>query len=337
MLSNEYKGVWTIGEFRNGEINSVSYELLAWGRKLADKLGVELSSVILGNDIKKNLAELFHFGADIVYAVDHAKLEHFLPDVHARIYETLVREYKPEIIIASATTYGRTIMPILAAKLGTGLTADCTELDVDTKERVLLQTRPAIGGNVMATIKTPIHRPQMSTVRPRAKKPLMIDKSRNGKIILKNYPSDFYESKYRWISFEKDKSINSPIQESDVIIAGGKGMKNGGNFKMLYDLAKKLNGAVGASRAAVDMGWIPYSHQVGLSGKTLSPKFYMAIGISGAVQHVAGMSASEIVVAINKDPDAAIFKVSDFGIIGDALEILPVLIKKLSNEVNENG
>ncbi len=337
MLPNECKGIWTIGEVRNGEINPVSYELLAWGRKLADKLEIELSSIILGNGIKEELTELFHFGADVVYAVDHAKLEHFLPDVHARIYEALVKEYKPEIIIASATTYGRTVMPILAAKLGTGLTADCTELDVDVRERILLQTRPAIGGNVMATIKTPAHRPQMSTVRPRAKKPLTIDNSRNGKIILKSYPPEFYKSKYRWISFEKDESVASPIQESDVIVAGGKGMKDGGNFKMLYDLAKKLNGAVGASRAAVDMGWIPYSHQVGLSGKTLSPRFYMAVGISGAVQHIAGMSSSEVVVAINKDPDAAIFKVSDFGIVGDALEILPVLIKKLSNEVNENG
>ncbi len=336
MLKNEYRGVWTIGEVRNGEISSVSYELLAWGKKLAEKLKVELSSVILGSDIQGELNELFHFGADVVYVVDDENLEHFLPDVHSRIYEALVKEYKPEIIIASATTYGRTIMPMLAAKLGTGLTADCTKLDVDVKERILLQTRPAIGGNVMATIKTPNHRPQMATVRPHAQKALVKDEKKDGKIILKNYPSEFYKSKYRWVSFERDKSVDSPIQESDVVISGGKGLKDGKNFKMLYDLAKKLNGAVGASRAAVDMGWIPYSHQVGLSGKTLSPRFYMAVGISGAVQHIAGMSSSEVIVAINKDPDAAIFKVADFGIVGDALEILPVLIKKLSDEVNEN-
>ena len=329
MSTKEYKGVWTLGEVRNGEINSVSYELLAWGEKLAEKLGVELCSVALGSNIKEKVRSLFHFGADKVYAVDDPKLEHFLPDVHARIYESLVREYKPEILIASATTYGRTIMPILAAKLGTGLTADCTELDVDLKEHILLQTRPAIGGNVMATIKTPNSRPQMATVRPKSKKPLKIDESKDGKLILKEYPKEFYESRYKWLSFEKDESSDSPIQEADVIISGGKGMKDGKNFEMLYDLAKVLDGAVGASRPTVDMGWIPYSHQIGLSGKTVSPHFYMAFGISGAVQHIAGMSSSEIVVAVNKDPDAPIFRVADFGVVGDALEILPVLLKKL--------
>ncbi len=332
-----YKGVWTIAEMRNGEVSPVSYELLAWGKSLAQKLNVDLASVVLSSDIGNKVNDFFYFGADVVYAVDDARLEHFLPDVHAKIYEALILEYKPEIVIASATTYGRTIMPILAAKLGTGLTADCTYLDIDVEKRLLLQTRPAIGGNVMATIKTPSCKPQMSTVRPRAKKPLRRDESRNGNLILKKYPDNFYESKYRWISFKKDESVEYPIQESDVVIAGGKGIKDEKNFQMLYELAKLLNGAVGASRAAVDMGWIPYSHQIGLSGKTVSPKFYMAVGISGAVQHVAGMSSAEIVVAINKDPDAAIFKVSDFGIVGDALEILPALIKKLSNEVKDDG
>jgi electron transfer flavoprotein alpha subunit len=337
MNIQEYKGVWTVGEVRNGKISDVSYELLAWGRKLADDLGVELSSVVLGNGMLEELNELIYHGADSVYAVENENLEHFLPDVHSRIFKALVEEYKPEIIIASATTYGRTVMPILAAELSTGLTADCTELNVDTKERLLLQTRPAIGGNVMATIKTPNNRPQMSTVRPKAKKPLERDENRKGKIVRKEYPSNFYESKYRWISFEKDESVDSPIQESDVIVAGGKGMKDEKNFKLLYEVAKKLNGAVGASRPAVDMGWIPYSHQIGLSGKTVSPRFYMAFGISGAVQHVAGMSSAETVVAVNTDPDAPIFKVADFGIIGDALELLPVLVKRLSDEVKSNG
>jgi electron transfer flavoprotein alpha subunit len=188
----------------------------------------------------------------------------------------------------------------------------------------------------MATIKTPNHRPQMATVRPRSKKPLPSEKSRKGSVIRKEYPDDFFRSKYRWISFEKDESSESPIQESEVVVTGGKGMKDGKNFKLLYDLAEKLDGAVGASRAAVDMGWIPYSHQIGLSGKTVSPRLYMAFGVSGAVQHVAGMSSSELVVAVNKDPDAPIFKVADFGIVGDALEILPVLIEKVS-EVKKNG
>ncbi len=336
MAVEDYKNVWTLGEVRNGEISSVSYELLAWGKKLSEKLGVKLCSVVLGSDIKQKVQSLFEYGADEVYVVDDPNLEHFLPDVHARICESLVNEYKPEILIASATTYGRTLMPILAAKLGTGLTADCTELDVDLNERILLQTRPAIGGNVMATIKTPKHRPQMATVRPKSKKPLERDSSKSGNIISKEYPQEIYKSRYKWISFEKDESSDSPIQEADVIIAGGKGMKDEKNFKMLYDLAKVLDGAVGASRPAVDMGWIPYSHQIGLSGKTVSPHFYMAFGISGAVQHIAGMSSSKIVVAVNKDPDAPIFKVADFGVVGDALEILPALLKKIGHKGEEN-
>ncbi len=336
MSSEEYSGVWTLGEVRNGEISSVSYELLAWGKKLSEKLEERLSSVVLGHNIKRKSQELFEFGADEVYVVDNPKLEHFLPDIHANLCEALVREYKPGILIASATTYGRTIMPILAARLKTGLTADCTELDIDLKEHILLQTRPAIGGNVMATIKTPDIRPQMATVRPKSKRPLKPDKSKNGKLILKEYSSDLYESRYKWLSFEKDESSDLPIQESDVIIAGGKGMKGKKNFDMLYDLSKMLNGAVGASRPTVDMGWVPYSHQIGLSGKTVTPHFYMAFGISGAIQHVAGMSSSKIIVAINKDPDAPIFKVADFGVVGDALEILPALLKKLGKgERNE--
>lgn len=326
----EYKGVWTLGEVRDEKISPISYELLAWGRKLANALNVDLASVIMGKDVKNELNKLVHFGADVVYVVEHPKLEHFLPDVHARILEALVKEFRPEIFIASATTYGRTVMPILSAKLKTGLTADCTELNVDTQEKLLLQTRPAIGGNVMATIKTPLHRPQMATVRPKGKKPMKPNMTRTGKIIFKEYPEKMYESKYKWLSFERDKTSDLPIQEADVIIAGGKGIKDGKNFSMLYDLANIFGGSVGASRSAVDMGWIPYSHQVGFSGKTVSPRLYIAAGISGAVQHVAGMSSSETVVAINTDPDAPIFKVADFGIVGNALEILPVLLKKLS-------
>lgn len=327
--------VWTLSEVRDGKISGVSYELLAWGKGLAEKLKVKLASVVLGNGIEDKVGELIERGADIVYVVDDERLEHFLVDVHTRIYKAMISEHSPDIVIASATTYGRTVMPVLAATIRTGLTADCTELDID-EAGLLLQTRPAIGGNVMATIKTPNHRPQMATVRPRSKKPLPSEKSRKGSVIRKEYPDDFFRSKYRWISFEKDESSESPIQESEVVVTGGKGMKDGKNFKLLYDLAEKLDGAVGASRAAVDMGWIPYSHQIGLSGKTVSPRLYMAFGVSGAVQHVAGMSSSELVVAVNKDPDAPIFKVADFGIVGDALEILPVLIEKVS-EVKKNG
>jgi len=320
-------GVWTLAEFRDGEINSVSYELLAWGRSLADALSVELSSVIVGYEIGE-VDSLFDHGADIVYKVDDKRVEHFLPDVHSNILLSLVREYAPQIIIASATTYGRTVMPILSTKLNTGLTADCTKLEI--KDGTLLQTRPAIGGNVMATIRTQT-KPQMATVRPRSKKTILYDKSQR-KVVIPKIDEKIFKSAYKWINFEKDQSTDLPIQEAEVVVSGGRGMKDGKNFEMLYELAKKLNGVVGSSRAAVDMGWIPYSHQVGLSGKTVSPHLYMAFGISGAVQHIAGMSSSDIVVAINTDPDAPIFNVADFGIIGDATEILPELLKALGDE-----
>ena len=325
----KFQGVWTLGEQREGVISPVSYELLAWGRELADKRGTTLASVILGHNIKEKAESLVHHGADIVYVVDHPSLEHFTPDVHSNILEKLVREFMPEIFIASATTYGRTVMPVLAAKVETGLTADCTELDIEQDTGLLIQTRPAIGGNVMATIKTPEHRPQMSTVRPRSKKPLSKDESRKGKIVVKEYPDELYVSKVKFIEFIKDETIALPIQEADTIVSGGRGLKDAKNFNLLHELADLLNSSVGASRQAVDMGWIPYSHQVGLSGKTVSPRLYIAIGISGAVQHLAGMSPSDVVVAINNDPDAGIFRVCDFGIVGDIFEILPVFIEKL--------
>jgi electron transfer flavoprotein alpha subunit len=334
MKSSEgkFQGVWTLGEQRDGEISSVSYELLAWGRELADKRGTTLASVILGHNVQEKVDGLIQHGADIVYVVDHPGLEHFAPDVHAAILEKLVREFMPEIFIASATTYGRTVMPVLAAKVETGLTADCTELDIDQETGLLIQTRPAIGGNVMATIKTPDHRPQMSTVRPRSKKSLAIDASRTGKVIEKQYPDALFVSKVKFLEFIKDETTALPIQEAEIIVSGGKGLKDVKNFTLVHELADLLNGSVGASRQAVDMSWIPYSHQVGLSGKTVSPRLYVAAGISGAVQHIAGMSSADVVVAINNDPDAPIFKVCDFGIVGDALEILPILIEKLKAE-----
>lgn len=331
-----FRGVWTLGEQRDGKISAVSYELLNWGRGLADKLGVELASVILGHNLSGEVEELIWRGADKVYVVDHPLLERFTPDAYARVLEALIKEYKPEIFIASATTLGRTVMPILSAKIRTGLTADCTGLDIEPETRLLLQTRPAIGGNVMATIKTPNHRPQMATVRPRSKRPLPKDTSRKGEIIFKEYPEEFYLSKVKVVDFIRDETSGVPLQEAEVVVSGGKGLKGEKNFKMIRELAEILGGAVGASRSAVDMGWISYPHQVGLSGKTVSPKLYFAIGISGSVQHLAGMSSSEIVVAINSDPEANIFKVCDFGIVGDLFEIVPILIERLKRYKEEH-
>ena len=331
----DYKGIWTLGEMREGQIHPVSYELLAWGKDLADKLGVELASIIIGHDVKDKADELIYRGADKVYVVDNPALENFRADPYSKILTSLIEEYKPEIFIASATTIGRTLMPICAVKLQTGLTADCTGLDVDIDERLLIQTRPAIGGNIMATIKTPTSRPQMSTVRPKSKRPLPIDELRKEEIIIKEFGGEYLASRVKRVNFLREETIGAPIQDADIIISCGKGLKDGKNLSIINDLAELLGGSVGASRKAVDLGWISYSHQVGLSGKTVSPKLYIACGISGAVQHLAGMSSAETVIAINSDPEADIFRTADFGVLGDIFEVIPLFIQKLKGRSKE--
>lgn len=329
------KGVWTLGEMREGEIHAVSYELLAWGKELADKLGVELASIIIGHDVKDKADELIYRGADKVYVVDNPALEHFRADPYSNILTSLIEEYKPEIFIASATTIGRTLMPICAVKIQTGLTADCTGLDIDTNERLLIQTRPAIGGNIMATIKTPTARPQMATVRPKSKRPLHVDKSSSGEVIVKEFGGEYLASRVKRVNFLREDTVGAPIQDADIIVSCGKGLKDGKNLSIINELAELLGGSVGASRKVVDLGWISYSHQVGLSGKTVSPKLYIACGISGAVQHLAGMTSAETVIAINSDPEADIFRTADFGIVGDVFEVIPLFIQKLKEKSKE--
>ncbi len=327
-----FNGVWILAENRQNGVSPVSYELIAWGREIADALETDLTAVILGEKLKGRLNSLIEYGADSVVAVESPHLAFDLSDIHSNVLEFLVRKYRPEVFIASATTYGRTVMPILSAKLETGLTADCTSLSIEKDTRLLLQTRPAIGGNVMATIKTPFTKPQMATVRPKSKKPLKPDKSRYGKVVFEKIPQRFLQSRMKLVKFEQNENSDKPLQEADIVVAGGKGLKNAKNFSMLFKLADLLGGVVGASRQAVDMGWISYPHQVGLSGKTVTPRLYFAAGISGAVQHIAGMSSSKYIVAINKDPEANIFKIADFGIVGDLFEVLPILIKELEKE-----
>ena len=321
--------IWTLAEVRGGKIHPVSQELLAWGRALADELGVPLASIVIGHGICGSAGELISAGADIVYLADSVKLENFCGDTEVNILQKMVAEYSPSIFIASATTRGRTVMPMLSARLGCGLTADCTGLSIDPLTRRLIQTRPAIGGNVMADIKTRGHDPQMCTVRPKSKRPLIPDTSRKGKIITIKPTEDMLHSLIRYIGFEPEKSIGLPLQEAEIIISGGKGMKNAKNFAKLGELARLMGGSVGASRMAVDLGWAPYSSQVGLSGKSVTPRLYMAFGISGAVQHIAGMSGAETIIAVNHDPEAPIFRVADLSVQGDATEILTFLINIL--------
>ena len=328
-----YQGVWTIAEASQAKIRDISFELLARGRKLADKLGTELASVLISHHIESNLIqELIHRGADKVYLVSDSKLENFIVENYANVLEDLIKKYRPEIVIAAATTSGRTLMPYLAIKIKAGLTADCTGLDIEKETGNLLQTRPAIGGNILATIKTPNFRPQMSTVRPKSTKPAPIDKSRVGKIINIPLNPELIDGRVKRIGFRKNKQEDTNIQNVDTIVSGGRGLKKKDNFTLIKELSKHLGGAVGASRDAVDRSWISYPHQVGLSGKTVIPKLYVAIGISGAIQHLAGMKTADNIIAINNDPEAPIFKVANFGIVGDLFEILPKLNERLAME-----
>lgn len=322
--------VWTFAEQRNGRLNQVSFELLNRGKKLAEKLNSPLASVILGYHInKESIDELISRGADKVYVVDNKHLINFLIEPYARILVLLLDEYKPHIFIAAATTLGRTLMPYIAIKKKTGLTADCTVLDIEEGTDNLLQTRPAIGGNILATIKTPNTRPQMATVRPHSTKPALPDRNRKGEVIYKKYGDKIFKSRTKFIKFIKDESQQVTIHDAKIVVSAGRGIGKKEKFRMIDELADILGGAVGASRDVVDRGWKTYPHQIGLSGKTISPLLYIANGISGSVQHIAGIQTSENIIAINKDPDAQIFKLADLGIVGDLHEVVPLLIERL--------
>jgi len=331
--------VWTLAEQHEGALKTVSFELLSRGRSLAGKLKGKLSSILIGPVMEEEtLKELIRRGADEVIAVGDEELRYFASDTYSVVLETLIRDYEPEIILGAATTTGRTLMPYTAVKVHTGLTADCTGLDIEEETGCLLQTRPAIGGNIMATIKTPDHRPQMATVRPRSSRPLPEDPKRDGSVIRYSlgdtlpgggrFPA-FRDDRTRVKAYRRDEALFANLEEAEVIVAGGRGLRKGENFKLLREIAKSLGGEVGASRDVVDRGWISYPHQVGLSGKTVSPKLYIGAGISGAIQHLAGIKTSETIVSINIDPDANLHKVADLAIVGDAFEVLGELRKRL--------
>lgn len=324
----DYKGVCVFAEQEDGNPHKVVFELLSKGRELADKLDVKLSSIFLGSGIEGKAQELIERGADTVYLVDMKELKNFSVEPYTAVITRLINKYKPEIFIAGATSTGRSLLPRIAARLKTGLTADCTGLDIG-EDGILLQTRPAFGGNIMATIECRTKRPQMSTVRykvmPEAKK----DAGREGKIVKENVEKLDLTSRTKIIEFVEDITQKINLQEAEIIVAGGMGLRDPSNFKIIKEFAEVLDAAVGSSRPPVDAGWIPYSHQVGQTGRTVRPNLYIACGISGQIQHLAGMSSSEYIVAINKDPSAPIFQVADLGIVGDLFQIVPSITKKL--------
>ena len=324
-----WKGVLVFCEYRNGKLASVSTELLGIGRKLADDRGVSLSALILGQDLQDAGHLLIGHGADTVYVADHPELKIFTEDRYTSVMTSIARQFKPEIILAGATAIGRSFIPGVAAILNAGLTADCTRLDIRESDGALLQTRPAFGGNIMATIVCPTTRPQMATVRPKVMKALEFDPQRTGKVVMIDPTTQQLESRMQVLESVVEEASDVNIQESDILVSGGRGLDSEKGFALLKQLAEVLGGNVAASRAAVDSGWIPYPHQVGQTGKTVAPKLYMACGISGAIQHVAGMQSSEMIVAVNRDPHAPIFDVADYGLVGDLYEIVPKLIKHI--------
>lgn len=330
-MIDQYKGVWVFAEQRAGELLNVAIELVGEGRKIADELETELTAVLLGKDVDNLASKLVKYGVDRVIYADHELLDVYTTDGYTKVICELINERKPEILLIGATNIGRDLGPRISARVHTGLTADCTKLDVDLENRRLLQTRPAFGGNLMATIICPDYRPQMSTVRPGVMEKAKLNENNKGEIV--KYTPELEEKDIvaKVIEVIKGGKAEVQLEESKIIVSGGRGMGNDEGFKLIEELANKIGGVVGASRATVDAGWIDQGHQVGQTGKTVRPTLYIACGISGAIQHLAGMQESDTIVAINKDPNAPIFKVADYGIVGDVYEILPELINALDN------
>ena len=328
---DSYQGIWVFAEQRDGRLKSVAYELLSKGRQLADALSTELCAICFGHDID-DVEQLIAYGADKVYLVDNPALAYPQEDLYVKQLVELIQQYKPEIVIAGATPLGRSFIPRVASILGTGLTADCTGLEIDLNRRLLLQTRPTFGGNIMATIICEAKRPQMSTVRPRVFKKQKPAKARKGQIIKIDFNSEAITSRTKLLNFVEDLTERVKLEDADIIVSGGRGLGKAENFQLLKELAGVLGAALGSSRPPVDEGWIPYSHQVGQTGKTVCPKLYIACGISGAVQHLVGMQTSDTIVAINNDPNAPIFEVATYGIVGDLFQVVPMLIDRLKKE-----
>jgi electron transfer flavoprotein alpha subunit len=326
-VGDSHRGIWVFAEQRNGKLRDVAYELLSKGRGLADTLKTDLSAICFGHGIDVN--QLTAYGADKVYLVDSPELAGNQEDLYTRQLVELIQQHKPEIVLAGATSLGRAFIPRVAAILKTGLTADCTGLDIDTENRLLRQTRPTFGGNIMATIICQAKRPQMSTVRPRVFKKNEPDKGRKGQIIKVDFNRERITSRTKLLNFVEDLTEKVKLEDADIIVSGGRGLGKAENFKLIEELAKVMGAAVGSSRPPVDEGWIPYSHQVGQTGKTVCPKLYIACGVSGSVQHMAGMQTSDVIVAINDDPHAPIFEIATYGIVGDLFKVVPMLTEKL--------
>lgn len=333
----DYKDVWVFIEEKDGEIAPVSLELLGAGRKLADKRGTQLAGVLIGENIKHLSRTIFEYGADIAYVYDQPIFKHYRTESFMKALLDCSNKYKPEIILYGATSTGKDLASAVATDLPTGLTADTTELDVEEDTGLLLASRPAFGGNIMATILCKKYRPQMATVRAKVMKALPPERGRTGEIVEETISLQEEDIRTKVLEIVKETTKKVRIDEADIIVAGGKGLGSAEGFQLIHKLAEALGGAVGASRDVVEAGWIEHAHQVGQTGVTVTPKIYFAIGISGAIQHIVGMKNSGLIIAINKDSEAPIFQSCHYGIVGDAFEIVPLFIEQFKKGMTREG
>ena len=333
---SDARNVWVFIEVIRGKVKGVSLELLGQGRKMADDLGEKLVAVIPGNDVEEFAQMAIRYGADEVITVDQKELKDYSTDGYTKAMCTLIKKYNPAVLLIGATNNGRDLGPRVSSRMQTGLTADCTELGVDLETRLVKWTRPAFGGNLMATILCPDHRPQIGTVRPGVFKKPEEDPEHKGEIIHETVEFGPGEIRTRILEvITEAEGVDVNLEEAEIIVSGGRGVGGSEGFEVLKELADEIGAQIGASRAAVDSGWISSLHQVGQTGKSVGPQIYIACGISGAIQHVAGMSSSDVIIAINKDPDAPIFNIADYGIVGDLFEVIPELTKRIRSSKAE--
>ena len=330
MNLQDYKNVWIFAQAQRGKLSPTAYELLTAGHKLADDLHEKLCAVLLGHNVKNLAQDLIDHGADIVYVCDDPALENYIDDVYARVLADMVAQYKPNKFLIPATNMGRSLSAKTAVFVGTGLTADATDVSIHTEDGQLYATRPTFGGNLMATITCAKTRPEMCSLRPMAYEKAPAQPGRKGEVIEFTYDAKKHACGLaKFVEFIKSKGEGLDLSEAEVIVAGGRGVGKPEGFKLLEKLAARLGGAVAASRGPVDSGWIDYRYQVGLTGRTVKPKIYIACGISGQIQHMAGMSGANVIVAINKDPEAPMMKAAHFAVEGDLYEVIPAMLEAL--------
>lgn len=328
----DYKNIWVFVETECGKPKNVGYELINVAKPLAEQKGCELVAVVIGKDIEGVAKDAISYGADSAIIVDGPEFEYYTTDAFAKAMVTLVEKYKPETLMIGATNNGRDLGPRVSCRLKTGLTADCTGIDIDEATGNIAWTRPTFGGNLMATIMCPDNRPQMGTVRPGVFKKGAYDEAKTGNIVKEDISVAAEEIRTKLVERVQEVAESVNLEEAEIIVSGGRGVGSAENFELLKELADVLGATVGCSRAVVDAGWMPHAHQVGQSGKTVGPKLYIAIGISGAIQHLAGIGGSDTIVAINKDADAPIFEVADYGIVGNLNEVVPELTKAFKEQ-----